>query len=309
MRQLLYNNQMEDSMDASDIKTVLIIGSGTMGQQIGFLCALHGCTVHMYDISDEALNTAKVRLERLAEWFENHNVKNTKNVLSRIHYFKEPEKAAEKVDFVIESVPEDPKLKAKVFAQFNTLCPKHAIFTTNTSSLIPSQIANDTGRPEKFLAFHFHDVRMTKIVDVMPHPGTSEEATQVTIAFAKRLDQIPIVLKKENYGYVFNTMLMTLLSSALTLAANEVAIIHDIDKSFMGVMHTAIGPFGIMDSIGLDTVYKVTKYWADVLNDTQGKKNAAFLKGYIDKGLLGTKTGKGFYTYPHPEFTEPEFLQ
>ncbi len=296
-------------MDASNIKTVLIIGSGTMGQQIGFLCALHGCTVHMYDISDEALNTAKVRLERLAEWFKNHNVKNTKNALSRIYYFTEPEKAAHRVDFVSESVPEDPQLKAKVFAQFNTLCPEHAIFTTNTSSLVPSQIAKETGRPDRFLAFHFHDVRTTKIVDVMPHPHTSQEAIQVTIAFAKKLGQIPIVLKKENHGYVFNTMLMTLLSSALTLAANEVADIYDIDRSFMGVMGTPIGPFGIMDSIGLDTVYKVTKYWADLLHDAQGKKNAAFLQSYIDKGLLGTKNGKGFYSYPHPEFFEPEFLQ
>ncbi len=296
-------------MDASDIKTVLIIGSGTMGQQIGFLCAHHGCTVHMYDVSDDILKNARLRLERLAEWFENHNVKNARDALLKIHFFTEPEKAAKDVDFVSESVPEDPKLKAKVFATFHAVCPQHAIFTTNTSSLIPSQIATGTGRPDRFLAFHFHDVRMTKIVDVMPHPGTSEEATQVTIAFAKRLNQIPIVLKKENYGYVFNTMLMTLISSALTLAANEVASIRDIDRSFMGVMHTAIGPFGIMDSIGLDTVYKVTKYWADVLNDAQGKKNAAFLQDYIDRGFLGTKTGKGFYTYPHPEFSNPEFLQ
>ncbi|MCX8122987.1 MAG: 3-hydroxyacyl-CoA dehydrogenase [Spirochaetes bacterium] len=296
-------------MDATNIKTVLIIGSGTMGQQIGFLCALHGCSVHMYDISDEILNNAQRRLERLAQWFENNNVTTAKDALSKIHYFTEPKQAAKDVDFVSESVPEDPKLKAKVFAIFNTLCPEHAIFTTNTSSLIPSQIAQETGRPEKFLAFHFHDVRMTKIVDIMPHPGTSEEATQVTIAFAKRLNQIPIVLKKENYGYVFNTMLMTLISSALTLAANEVANIRDIDRSFMGVMHTAIGPFGIMDSIGLDTVYKVTKYWADLLNDAQGKKNADFLKTYIDKGLLGTKTGEGFYKYPHPDFSKPEFLE
>lgn len=295
-------------MDADNIKTVLIIGSGTMGQQIGFLCAMHGYTVHMYDIKEDALQSARQRIARLAEWFEKHNEKKASGALQRIHYFTDAKKASEDVDFVSESVPEDPTLKAKIFNDFNALCPQHAIFTTNTSSLVPSQIAGETGRPDRFLAFHFHDVRTTKIVDVMPHPQTSREAIQVTIAFAKKLGQIPIVLKKENHGYVFNTMLMTLISSALTLAANEVADIHDIDRSFMGVMGTPIGPFGIMDSIGLDTVYKVTKYWADLLNDKQGKKNAAFLQGYIDEGFLGAKTGKGFYTYPNPEFSKPEFL-
>jgi 3-hydroxybutyryl-CoA dehydrogenase len=296
-------------MDVDNIKTILIIGSGTMGQQIGFLCAMHGYTVHMYDIKEDALQSARQRIVKLAEWFEKHNVSNAAGALNLIHYFTDASKAAQDVDFVSESVPEDPTLKAKIFNDFNALCPQHAIFTTNTSSLIPSQIAKKTGRPDRFLAFHFHDVRTTKIVDVMPHPQTSQEAIQVTIAFAKKLGQIPIVLKKENNGYVFNTMLMTLLSSALTLAANEVADIYDIDRSFMGVMGTPIGPFGIMDSIGLDTVYKVTKYWADLLNDKQGKKNASFLQGYIDKGFLGAKIGKGFYTYPTPEFSKPGFLQ
>lgn len=296
-------------MDADTIKTVLIIGSGTMGQQIGFLCALHGLRVHMYDAKEEALSTAQERIKKLAQWFEKHNGANPLSVLSLIQYFSNSQEAAVSVDFVSESVPEDPKLKATVFATFNVLCPKHAIFTTNTSSLVPSQIAAATGRPDKFLAFHFHDVKTTKIVDIMPHPQTSQKAIQVTIAFAKKLGQIPIVLKKENNGYVFNTMLMTLLSSALTLAANDVADIYDIDKSFMGVMGTAIGPFGIIDSIGLDTVYKVTTYWADLLNDKQGKKNAAFLQQYIEKGYLGIKTNQGFYTYPHPEFSKLYFLQ
>jgi len=296
-------------MTGNDIKTVLIIGSGTMGQQIGFVCALHGCSVHMYDVHEEALKSAQNRLAQLALWFEKHSVKNAGNALSLIHYYTDPQQAATDVDFVSESVPENPELKAKVFSTFHALCHEQTIFTTNTSSLVPSQIAAATGRPDRFLAFHFHDIRTTKIVDVMPHAGTSQEVINATVEFAKKIGQIPIVLKKENNGYVFNTMLMTLLASALTLASNGVADIHDIDKSFMGVMGTPIGPFGIMDSIGLDTVYEITKYWADLLNDKQGKKNAALLQQYVEKGLLGTKTNKGFYTYPHPEFSKPDFLQ
>ena len=115
--------------------------------------------------------------------------------------------------------PEDPKLKAKVLAQFNEICPPHAIFTTNTSSLVPSMFAEKTGRPERFAAFHFHDTRVTQIVDIMPHPKTLPEITDIIEAFAVRIGQIPIILKKENFGYVFNAMLMELFKSAQTLAA------------------------------------------------------------------------------------------
>ena len=217
--------------------------------------------------------------------------------------------AGENSDFVSESVPEDPELKSRVFAQFNKICPARTVFTTNTSSLIPSMFAEATGRPEKFAAFHFHDVRVTNIVDIMPHPGTSEETTELIKAFAERIGQAPIMLKKENYGYVFNAMLMELLKSAQTLAANNVATAEDIDRAWMGVMHTVAGPFGIMDSIGIDTAWKVTDYWANKTKDPQFLANAAFLKRYVEKGLLGVKSGKGFYTYPAPAFGKPGFIE
>ncbi len=205
-------------------------------------------------------------------------------------------------------MPEDPKLKGKVFAQFNEICPAHAIFTTNTSSLVPSMFAEATGRPERFAAFHFHDTRVTNIVDIMPHPQTSLEVVDLIEAFAVRIGQIPIMLKKENFGYVFNALIMELFKSAQTLAANDVASIEDVDRAWMGVMHTPVGPFGIMDSIGIDTVWKVTDYWAKIVKDPQQIANAAFMKPYVDKGDLGEKTGKGFYSYPKPAYAKPGFV-
>ena len=123
------------------------------------------------------------------------------------------------------------------------------------------------------------------------------------------LDQFPIELKKEQHGYVFNTMLSELMASALSLAAKEVASVEDIDRAWMGIMKTGVGPFGIMDSIGLETVYKVTDYWAGVKDDPQAKANAAFLKERVDKGNLGVKTGQGFYQYPKASFLGPDFLK
>lgn len=298
-------------MKLEDIKTVLIIGAGTMGQQIGFQCAVSGFDVIMYDIADNMLETAGKRLEKLAKaYIAAGRLTDATAAAARakIRMTTDAQAAGVQADFVSESVPEDPKLKAKVFAQFHEICPAHAIFTTNTSSLVPSMFADATGRPERFAAFHFHDTRVTQIVDIMPHPKTSPEVVGIIEAFAVRIGQIPIMLKKENFGYVFNALIMELFKSAQTLAANDVASIEDVDRAWMGVMHTPVGPFGIMDSIGIDTVWKVTDYWAKIVKDPQQIANAGFMKTYVDKGELGEKTGKGFYAYPNPAYAKPGFV-
>ncbi len=294
-----------------DIKTVLIIGSGTMGQQIGFQCAVSGYNVVMYDIAEEMFETADSRLDKLARAYIAQGRLTEETAASaraKIQMTTDAQAAGEHADFVSESVPEDPALKGKVFAQFNDICPAHAIFTTNTSSLVPSMFAEATGRPERFAAFHFHDTRVTNVVDIMPHPGTSPAIVDLIEAFAVRIGQMPIMLKKENFGYVFNALIMELFKSAQTLAANDVASIEDVDRAWMGVMHTPVGPFGIMDSIGIDTVWKLTDYWAKIVKDPQQIANAAFMKPYVDKGDLGEKTGKGFYSYPKPAYAASDFV-
>ena len=298
-------------MNVNDIKKVLIIGSGTMGQQIGLQCALHGYDVVLYDIKDELLDKAMLRIQKIARRLVRGNQlkeDDVPTVMARITATSSAEKAGSDADLVSESIPEDPDLKGKVFGQFNAICPVHTIFTTNTSSLLPSQFAAATGRPERFAALHFHDAQMAPVVDIMPHPGTAKEIVDLLYDFSLSIKQIPIVMHKENNGYVFNAMFMMLLASALTLAARDVASIEDIDRSFVGVMRSPLGPFALMDQIGIDTVYKITDYWANVTNNNQGKRNAAFLKGYVDQGHLGSKTGRGFYTYPDPAFLRPDFL-
>jgi 3-hydroxybutyryl-CoA dehydrogenase len=299
-------------MNIDEVRRVLIIGSGNMGQQIGFQCAASGYEVMFYDSKEGALEKAKERLGKLAGRYMASGRLSRESAdasLKRIGMSYDAEEAGKNIEFVSESVPEDPALKERVFAQFNKICPPHAIFTTNTSSLVPSMFAEATGRPEKFAAFHFHDVRISNIVDIMPHPGTSDETVSLIKAFAERIGQVPIMMKKENYGYVFNAMLMELLRAAQTLAANNVAEFEDVDRSWMGVMHTLSGPFGIMDSIGIDTAWKVTDYWANRTKDPQALANAAFLKRYVDRGDLGVKSGKGFYKYPDPEFLKPGFVE
>ena len=298
-------------MNIEAIKTVLIVGGGTMGQQTALICALHGYNVVMHDISMEILEKGFERLKKNSQRLMASNEfspDETAAAILRITLADQPETAAQDADLIIESIPEDPKLKAKIFAGFHQLCKPETIFTTNTSSLVPSMFAHSVGRPEKFCAFHFHDIAITKIVDIMPHPGTAPETTALVKDFAVKIGQIPIELKTETPGYVFNTMLMACLKSALTLACRNVASIEDIDRSWMGVLNTPIGPFGMIDSIGIDTVWKVTNFWAQKRQDQQALANSAFLKTYVDQGDLGIKSGKGFYSYPTPAFAKKNFL-
>ena len=298
-------------MKAEDIKKVLIIGGGTMGRQIALHFAMHGCKVVIYDVQDEFLNKALAGIQKIAGRYirlKQVSTEESEAAISRIKTTTIPEEAAADIDLVSESVPEDPILKGKVFSLFHGLCPPRTIFTTNTSTLLPSMFAEDTGRPEKFLALHFHDLRTNNVVDIMPHPGTDEETIHVVQGFAKRMGLIDILLKKENSGYVFNAMFAAFLGSAQTLAANDIASIEDIDRAWMGVMNMPIGPFGIMDSVGIATAWMVTAYWAKQTGDAQSQKNADFLKQFVDRGELGQKTGKGFYQYPGPLFRQPGFV-
>ncbi|MCU0596818.1 MAG: 3-hydroxyacyl-CoA dehydrogenase [Desulfobacterota bacterium] len=298
-------------MKIGDIKRVLILGAGTMGQQIGLQCAMYGYDVVYYDLSQEILDKALRRVAKLGSWYASSGrltEEDLQQSLARISATPDAEKAAQDVDFISESVPEDPGLKGKVFAQFNKLCPERTIFTSNTSMLVPSMFAGATGRPEKLVALHFHDTRFTNVVDLMPHPGTDPAVTQRVHDFALSIGQIVIVLHRENSGYVFNTMLSSLFTSALTLASRKVAAVEDIDRAWMGVMHTPMGPFGIMDQVGLSTVWTITDYWAKKTGDSQAQANADFLKQYVDRGHLGFKTNQGFYSYPNPAYTEEDFL-
>lgn len=294
------------------IRKVAVLGAGTMGTQIACVCAVHGLAVTLHDVSPEALGTAAGKIEnaagrmKLYEPFEDPDA--MAHALASIRYATDPAEAAQDVDLVSESVPEDPRLKARVFGQFHAVCPERTLFTTNTSSLLPSRIAEATGRPDRFCCLHFHDVFHTRTVDVMPHPGAARQTIATVAAFARRIGQSPIVMQKEHGGYVFNSMLIPLLQAALDLAVKEVAAVADIDRAFMAVMRTKVGPFGLIDSIGLDTAWKVTANLEHDQGAPEGTGKAAFLKTYIDRGKLGVKSGEGFYSYPSPLFLAPDFL-
>lgn len=300
-------------MKIDRIQRVLILGAGTMGRQIGLQCALHGYDTVIYDILPEALQAANKQIEFYLQGFVAAGVMSesaVSAVLARIRTTDDAVYAAKEADLLSESVPEQVQLKGQVLGQFNQLCPARTLFTTNSSSLVPSQFAAATGRPDRFCALHFHQpVWSANVVDIMPHPGTAPETVKKLHDFARSIDQIPIIINKEHPAYVFNTMLDAVLSSALDLAVEDVATIEDIDRAWMGVTKMPIGPFGIIDLVGIDLAYEITvQKLKEVSFMPKAKRVIKLLEDKVDEGHLGVKSGRGFYQYPNPAFEQPDFI-
>jgi 3-hydroxybutyryl-CoA dehydrogenase len=295
-----------------DIKTVLIVGSGTMGLQIALQFAIHGFEVHLYDVSQEALDTAMDNIDALLDrLLASGYVQEDKDiVLKRIAATTDIEQAARDVDFVNESIIEDPDVKGKVFAQLNELCPQRAIFTSNTSQLIPSAFADKTGRPDRFLAFHFgNPVWEQYQVDVMPHPETDPEAVQVTVDLCPKIRQFPIVFQKEFPGFIHNHLMKAYMKAAFEIVVDGVADYKDIDRVWL-ISEGSMPPFAKLDFMSIDTSYQSAKVAAEQDKDPFAIKFAQYLHdNFISKGKLGVKTGEGFYKYPNPEYEQEGFIE
>ncbi len=299
-------------MKVDDIHKVLVVGLGTMGQKIALQCARFGYEVIAYDPIYKSLENAKTRIPSFASELvakQKMTPETADEAQARIHYTSNPEDGAD-ADLLSESVFEDPELKAKVFAQFHQLCQPKTVFTTNTSTLLPSMYAEATGRPAQFAALHFYGVFDHQLVDVMPHPGTSLETIELLADFARRIKQVPLVFRREYPGYVANAIFGAMNDVAINIALVEkVASIEDVDRAVMLHLGMPCGPFGVMDVVGLDTVWHVMQSKAKITGDSGAQQFAdEFRRDYIDKGWLGEKSGRGFYTYPDPAYLRPDFL-
>ena len=296
------------------IEKVLIAGAGTMGQQIGFQCAMRGFRTVTYDVSEAALESCRSNHRRFAGMHVavlGARERDTEAALGRLEYSSELAEAARDADLVSESVPEDPEIKRRLYADLHRHCPERTILTTNSSTLVPSQLADATGRPGRFLALPFANPgRHAPIGEVMGHPGTEEAAFERVVRFAREIGMVPIPLAREHHGYVINSLLMPFLEAGLGLVADGVTSHETVDRTWMIATRMAMGPFGIMDLIGLETIYNVTAYWARVRGDRGLERSAAYLKErHVDRGRLGIKTGEGFYSYPDPAYGEPGFVR
>ena len=297
-----------------NFKNVTVAGSGVLGYQIAFQTAFHGFNVTVYDINDEVLEKAKTKFQILSEAFKK-DLGVTQEQLDatkiRLSYNSDLAEAVKDADLLIEAVPENPDIKIDFYQKLAKLAPEKTVFATNSSTLLPSQFAEVTGRPEKFVALHFaNEIWKHNTGEVMRHPHTSDEVFESLLIFAKEIGMVPLAIHKEQPGYIVNSLLVPLLGAGLGLLVNGVADVETIDKTWMVATGAPTGSFGILDVVGITTAYNINKMAADHTKDPVKQKVVDYLKeNFIDKGKLGVATGEGFYTYPDPVYKSKDFLK
>ncbi|WP_096188861.1 3-hydroxyacyl-CoA dehydrogenase family protein [Evansella halocellulosilytica] len=287
-------------MNIDQIKTIGVIGSGAMGAQIAMVCALAGYNVYLQDIQEKSLTKAKETLtyqmnRRLQKGKLTENEVN--DAFQKLKFTSSLEEAVKNTDFVIEAIIEKLDVKQQLFKQLDELAPSHTILSSNSSSIISSQIAIATDRPEKVCNMHFFNPALVmELVEVVQGEHTSRETADITVELTKRLNKTPILLKKEINGFVANRILGKIMNEAIFLLENEIASAEEIDLACTKALNHPIGPFALMDLTGLDVHYNVRmqRYYESGNEDDMPSQ---IIKDKVKRGELGRKSGKGFYTY------------
>ncbi|MFD6394419.1 3-hydroxyacyl-CoA dehydrogenase [Nocardia sp. NPDC055029] len=281
-----------------EFRKVTVLGTGVLGSQIAFQTAFHGFDVTAYDIDDKALTAARTRFDELAKVYQQDvagaDASNTAATAAGITLTADLAAAAAEADLIIEAVPEVLEIKRDLYGKLGALAPERTVFATNSSTLLPSDIVDYTGRADRFLALHFaNHVWKFNTAEVMGTEQTDPAVFRAVAEFAKAIGMVPIELHKEKAGYVLNSLLVPFLNSGIELAAGGYAEPAAVDETWRIATGAPMGPFQILDIIGLTTPYNILINGRD-----SDKKLAAWLKeNYIDKGKLGAATGEGFYRY------------
>ncbi len=297
-------------MGTKDVRTVGIVGAGTMGRRIGFQCVIKGVKVRLFDIRPEAVPEAARSIRGLIEEREADGrlKKGTlEAAMPLLSVSPTLEDCISRVDMVIENVPEKVELKRGVFKEIGKTVGPETLLATNTSSIPGSQIADAVPRPERFFNFNWgkpDDVR----VEVMGHPGTAPETIETVMAFLKKLGMIALRVKREIMGYGCNRIWRAVKKEVLFLIEGGYMSPEDIDRGWILEWETETGPCGVMDYIGLDVVRDIELNYFKA-SGNPADKPPRFLEEMVSRGKLGMKTGEGFYKYPQPAYKKPGWLE
>lgn len=297
-----------------DYKKITVAGSGVLGSQIAYQTAFKGFDVVIYDINEEAIEKSKQRLAKLMKNYRKDFGSSEAEVeaaYGRLSFKTNLAEAVSDADLVIEAIPEVTDIKTAFYKELGKVAPEKTVFATNSSTLLPSQFADATGRPEKFLALHFaNTIRINNTAEIMKHPVTADFVFNDMIKFAEAIGMVPLPLHKEQPGYILNSLLVPFLEAAELLLVKEVADIETVDKTWMIATGAPLGPFAILDVVGINTAHNIVQAKAAATGKEEFVKLADMLKTeYLDKGKLGRETGEGFYSYPNPAFMKADFLK
>ena len=290
---------------------VAVVGTGVLGTQIAMVSAYAGYEVSVYDAVEGSFDSTYAKLyadlkargmDPFIPWDKWEECK------KKIRSETDLGRALKNVDFVVEAITEDLEMKRKLFKQMGELAPAETIFASNSSSLPISRMEESCGRPERCINTHFYYPLYGSIMtDLMAGTKTLPEVMQKGEEWIRSLGIVPLRVKKEALGFCFNSVWRAIKKQTLYMWANGIADFQDIDRGWIIWSGMKFGPFAMMDSVGLDTVCNIEMVYYDESKDPRDKPPDALLEK-VKKGELGVKTGKGFYTYPNPEFLDPNFL-
>jgi 3-hydroxybutyryl-CoA dehydrogenase len=275
----------------NSVSNVSIIGAGFTGKQIAEWTVLHNFKVSVFDIKQDVLDDTKK--------FITGSLKRKKalELLNNIEYSSDLAAAVKHADLIIEAVPEDLELKRKVFSQVDKLAPTEAIIATNSSSFPISKIEDAVKRKDKVLNIHFYPpISVRPMADIMRGSKTSDETFQKGKEWIQNIECVPLILKKESIGFLFNRIWRAVKRECIEMWADDVADIEDIDTAWRIFTGMPSGPFLMMDAIGLDVAYAVEQSYFEATKDPRDKPPQAF-EEMVKRGDLGMKTGKGFYQW------------
>ncbi|WP_446002095.1 3-hydroxyacyl-CoA dehydrogenase [Weissella viridescens] len=287
---------------------VTVVGGGTLGSQIAFMAAFSGKDTTIWGRSEGSLERAKTRVNRWeneVKAYYDASDADIESARDHLNYTTSLEDALSGADLVIEALPENAETKTDFYEKFDKLADPKTVVVTNSSTMMPSQFAETTGRPEKFLGYHFaNEIWKNNTAEIMSGPETDATLPETLEEFSREIKMVPIMVKKEQPGYVLNSLLVPFLDAGTDLWVRDVADPETVDKTWMIGTGAPVGPFGIMDLVGLNTVYEINKGRPDEKSQHAAEK----IKERMDQGLIGQETGQGFYTYPNPAYLEDDFL-
>lgn len=282
-----------------EIRTIAVIGAGIMGRGIAHVAALGGYRTILEDILPTALHRAEDEIRgNLEKAVELGKVKpeEAQAALGRLEFATSLEDAARQADMVIEAVPEEFDSKEEIFRLLDRICRPNTVLASNTSSLSVTEIAAVTERPESVVGMHFFNpVHKMKLIEIIRAKKTSDEALQAAVDVGRRMGKETVVIR-EAPGFITSRINAMIGNEAFYMLESGIASAEDIDKALKLGLNHPMGPFEMVDLVGLDTRLSILRY----LHQSLGEKfrPAPLLERYVAEGRLGRKVGRGVFEYP-----------
>jgi len=293
-----------------EIKRVGVLGCGLMGSGIAQVAAMAGCDVTVLEQEQKFLDKGFAGIEKsLTRLVERGPAKagltpeQKTEAQSHLKGTLNMQDLAD-CDIVVEAIIENVDLKRKTYAELDQIVKKDAIFATNTSSISVTELMTATKRPERFIGLHFFNpVPMMKLVEVVKTIATAPEVFDAAVEFGKKLGKVP-VRTSDKTGFIVNRLLVPYLLDAIRAYEEGVGSITDIDEAMKLGCGYPMGPFTLLDFVGLDTTYYITEVMYDEFKERRFA-SPALLRRLVLAGWYGRKSGKGFYDYSDPNDPVP----